>query len=33
MDTTDTLYRITIDGTEYTTTDATLTPEQLRRMA
>jgi len=33
MHTHDTLYRFTIDGTEYNTTDATLTPEQLRLMA
>lgn len=29
----DTLYRFTIDGTEFNTTDATLTPQQLRLMA
>lgn len=33
MNTPDVLFRITIDGTEYTTTDSTLIPEQLRRMA
>lgn len=33
MKTQDTLYRFTIDGTEFNTTDLTLTPEQLRLMA